>query len=169
MNLSDLKQPIPYQWKIQSSFTNKVACVAYIDARDVQNLLDKAVGPQNWKDTYFEIGGRLFCSLSIKMGDEWVSKCDTGEESQSSKDKGIVSDCFKRAAVKWGVGRFLYDLDIVYLPAQFTPIPGTNKKKTEVLHDLIKYPGVPSNLLQGNMVNQYKLTEYINFIRNKKG
>ena len=46
MNLKDLKKQIPYQWRVQSFSKNKAQaqCVAYIDARDVMNLLDEVVG-----------------------------------------------------------------------------------------------------------------------------
>ena len=49
MELKNLKKEIPYQWKIQSTpkewktesnSTKKGTCVAYIDARDVMDLLD---------------------------------------------------------------------------------------------------------------------------------
>ena len=29
-------------------------CVAYIDSRDVQKLLDEVVGAENWQDKYYE-------------------------------------------------------------------------------------------------------------------
>ena len=38
----------------------------------------------------------------------WLGNDNEGE-------KGEFSDAFKRAAVKWGVGRFLYDLGVKYL------------------------------------------------------
>src|SRR3546814_18448801 len=31
-----------------------------------------------------------------------------------SGEKGAISDAFKRCAVKWGVGRYLYDIDAVW-------------------------------------------------------
>ena len=44
-------------------------------------------------------------------------RMDCGTESSTEKEKGESSDSFKRASVNWGVGRFLYDLDIIRLPA----------------------------------------------------
>jgi len=122
MNLNELKKKIPYQWRVQSYSRNKpsASCVAYIDARDVMDLLDEVVGPENWKDEFQVINEQLFCTLSIKCGDEWVGKTDTGTESQTEKEKGLVSDAFKRAAVKWGIGRFLYSLDIKFINANET-------------------------------------------------
>jgi len=117
LDLNKLKDTITYQWRVQSFSKNKplCSCVAYIDARDVMDMLDKVVGAENWQDKYEVINKQLFCSLGIAVNGEWVWKQDTGTESQTEKEKGQVSDAFKRAAVKWGVGRFLYNLTIRYI------------------------------------------------------
>lgn len=119
MDFSKLKQTIPYQWRVQSFSKNKPlgSCVAYIDARDVMNLLDDVVGPEKWQDDYRVINNQLFAGIGIFTEAGWVWKWDTGTESQTEKEKGIVSDSFKRAAVKWGIGRFLYELEIRYVKA----------------------------------------------------
>lgn len=113
MNLKNLTKNIPYQWRVQSFQPSTAVCVAYIDSRDVQIILDEEIGPENWQCDYKEIKGNLFCGLGIRIGDQWVWKWDCGTESNTEKEKGEASDSFKRAAVKWGIGRFLYDLDIV--------------------------------------------------------
>lgn len=115
----NLKKQIPYQWRVQSFSKNKpsCSCVAYIDARDVMDLLDEVVGAENWQDKYEVVNGQLFCGIGINTELGWVWKWDTGTESQTEKEKGIVSDSFKRAAVKWGIGRFLYNLEIKYIDA----------------------------------------------------
>ena len=43
MDLEKLKQEIPFKWKIQSFNKDKTKAsnVAYIDARDVMNVLDE--------------------------------------------------------------------------------------------------------------------------------
>ena len=48
-NLKLLEEEIPCQWRVQSYSTNKPSaqCVAYIDARDVMDLIDKVVGKAN--------------------------------------------------------------------------------------------------------------------------
>lgn len=85
--------------------------LAYIDARNVMRRLDQVVGIENWQDEYTEVSGRLICKLSIRVGGEWVSKCDGAGDTKIEGDKGGISDAFKRAAVRFGVGRYLY-----YLP-----------------------------------------------------
>jgi hypothetical protein len=112
MELNELKKIMPYKFRVQQAKEWGAQCVAYIDSRDVQDLLDEVVGANNWQDKYYEVKGNLFCSIGIKCGDDWVYKTDCGSESNVEKQKGEASDAFKRAAVKWGIGRFLYSLGI---------------------------------------------------------
>ena len=122
MNLEDLKKELPYKWRVQSVRYGKATCVAYIDARDAQDLLDEVVGQDRWQSLFYEENGLLFCKVGIICNqreevpyterDLWVWKSDTGSESKVEKDKGHVSDAFKRACVSWGIGRFLYRLPI---------------------------------------------------------
>lgn len=140
-----LKFAIPYKWKIQSfnKAQTKASCVAYIDARDVMDLLDKAVGFDGWRDSYRREGDRLICKLELRIDNEWIAREDTGTESQSESEKGEFSDAFKRAAVKWGIGRFLYDLDIKWLDIKM------NGSYKEYYYN-------------GQKVNSSKLTEVFN-------
>ena len=144
--LEKLAAPIPYKWRVQSYSKNKpqATCVAYIDSRDVQNRLDEVCGV-HWQSDYKEIGGSLFGGIAIRVEDEWAWRWDCGTESIAEKAKGEASDAFKRSAVKWGVGRFLYDLKIQYVPA--------NEKKTGS-----NYPHCVDN--QGKKI--WDLTEHIN-------
>jgi hypothetical protein len=91
----------------------------YIDARTVMKVLDKSVGPENWQCEYKDIAGKVYCGIGIKCDyepyadgtprTEWVWKWDVGTETTFDEVKGEASDAFKRAAVKWGIGRFLYE------------------------------------------------------------
>jgi len=118
MNLNELKKEIPFKWRVQSANQYGASCVAYIDARQVQDLLDEVCGEHNWQCKYEEHKGNLFCSIGINIDDnpnDWVWKSDCGVESNVEKQKGEASDAFKRAAVMWGVGRFLYSMPIIKL------------------------------------------------------
>ncbi len=126
MKLDDLKKEIPYKWRTGPGGTQ----LAYIDARDAMDLLDEVVGPENWQDSYELVGDKIIAGLGIFVGDKWVWKYDTGTESNIEEEKGMFSDAFKRAAVKWGVGRFLYDID----PAK----PSFNEVKTQAKKDIKK-------------------------------
>lgn len=145
--IENLPDKLTHQWRVQSFSKNvaKAQCVAYIDARDVMRHLDECVGVGNWADEYYQVKNTLFCKIGINVGKEWVWKSDGGAETDIESEKGEASDAFKRAAVKWGVGRFLYDLDIKYVDA--------NEKKTSS-----NYPYVVDK--QGKRV--YDLTKYIN-------
>lgn len=122
MELNDLKKPFPeneVQWRIQASGLKKdgspwARAIAYIDSRSVQNRLDEVIGSANWSDSYVTIEGGFICTLSIKCG-EWVSKSDGAEATDIEGLKGGISDAFKRAAVKWGIGRYLYDMEPVFV------------------------------------------------------
>ena len=143
MELKDIKKQIPYRWKVQSfnKDQTKGSCVAYIDARDVMDLLDDVVGPSHWQDKYEFVGDKLIAGIGILTSEGWIWKYDTGTESATEGEKGIFSDAFKRAAVKWGIGRFLYDLDIKWIDIQ-------NKKPVDkngnIIWDLTKHFSVPS-------------------------
>lgn len=123
---ADLSAPFPpdaIHWRAQSVSRRddgaSALALAYIDARDVMDRLDAAVGPENWQDAYQETpNGRLICTLSIRVGEEWISKSDGAGNTDVEGDKGAISDALKRAAVKWGIGRYLYDLKDVWAPCE---------------------------------------------------
>ena len=85
-----------------------VSLLFYKDARVDQNILDEAVGPMNWQRMH----GRDNANCSVMIWDDqkkqWVSKEDTGTESNTEREKGLASDSFKRACFNWGIGRELY-------------------------------------------------------------
>lgn len=118
MNLNDLKKEIPFKWRVQSANQYGASCVAYIDSRQVQDLLDEVVGAYGWQTNFEEHKGNLFCNLGICVKGVWIWKSDCGTESQVEKQKGEASDAFKRAAVMWGIGRFLYSKKIIKLPVK---------------------------------------------------
>lgn len=109
--------PQHLKWKPQavSKDKTKALAVAYIDARIVMNRLDEVVGCWNWQDAYHHTpDGGVVCTLSVCFGGQWISKSDTGGESkqpgEDDKRKSAFSDALKRAAIKFGIGRYLYFL-----------------------------------------------------------
>lgn len=122
-----LSQPFDdVKWRLQSGNVNSRwgRCVAYIDSRQVMDRLDEVVGPENWCDQYHKEGDKWLCGISLRINDEWITKWDTGDESNTEGNKGQVSDSFKRAAVKWGIGRDLYAKDLVFVKVR----PNKNNK-----------------------------------------
>ena len=67
MKLEDLKREMPFKWRVQSANKWGASCVAYIDARDVQDLLDEVVGQANWQVKYEEHKNNMFCSIGINI------------------------------------------------------------------------------------------------------
>jgi hypothetical protein len=125
MDLKKLQQRILPRWRVQNFSKNypSAQCIAYIDARDAMRILDQVVGPGNWQDDYKMVGDTRFAGVGINVEGDWVWKWDTGSETSVEAEKGEVSDSFKRACVKWGIGRFLYEVE-----AQFVV---TNEVKRE--------------------------------------
>ena len=107
----------------------------HINARDVMFRLDSILGPLNWQDSYEEVLGRIICTIKVRIGDEWISKSDGAGDTKIEAEKGGISGAFKRAGVKWGVGRYLYYLNgAKKLPSWADPDSG---KWTDELADRI--------------------------------
>jgi hypothetical protein len=110
--------PKAISWRVGSTNADKTSglALAYIDARDVMKRLDSVLGFENWQDSYVEtVKGRIICTISIRVGNEWIAKSDGAGDTDVEGDKGAISDAFKRAAVKFGIGRYLYYLDSIWV------------------------------------------------------
>jgi hypothetical protein len=85
----------------------------YITARTVMNRLDDVLGPENWWDEYQPLEHSVICRLTIRLPDgATLTKSDAGGYAgmpdSGDDEKSGFSDAFKRAAVKFGIGRYLY-------------------------------------------------------------
>jgi hypothetical protein len=92
----------------------------YVDARSIDERLDDVVGPENWHITYRVVDPAAYaveCTLTV----HGISKSDVGYSNnpagtldksgrvlESEPLKAAYSDALKRAAVHWGIGRYLY-------------------------------------------------------------
>lgn len=85
----------------------KAQMLVYIDARDVQDRLDEVceLCGTHWQNDFKEIGGRLICNLTVGN----VQRTDGAGDTDFEAEKGGLSDAFKRSAVMFGVGRYLYN------------------------------------------------------------
>lgn len=84
----------------------------YITAAQAMNRLDEVLGPENWEDKYELCNMGAICTIKITLPDETVvAKQGFGggaDMADGSDDfKSVESDAFKRAATKFGVGRYL--------------------------------------------------------------
>jgi hypothetical protein len=85
----------------------------YVTARTVMNRLDDVLGPENWWDDFVPLEHSVICRLTIRLPDGTVlTKADAGGYAgmadPGDDDKSGFADAFKRAAVKFGVARYLY-------------------------------------------------------------
>ena len=107
--------PRAVKWKPQAVKGNRALALAYLDARSVQDRLDEVLGVEGWQDEYELLpDGSVVCKLTLHLGDRWVTKMDVGSPSEQPDSgdrlKAAFSDALKRAAVKFGIGRYLYRL-----------------------------------------------------------
>jgi hypothetical protein len=105
-------QPQAIDWRVGNTKADKTQgmALAYMDARAAMDRLDEVVGPANWQCQYTPAGPIMICAIGIKF-DDWVWKQDGAGATDIEGEKGALSDAFKRAAVRWGVGRYLYDIE----------------------------------------------------------
>lgn len=85
----------------------------YVTARTIMNRMDDVLGPENWWDDFVPLEHSVICRLTIRLPDGTVlTKSDAGGYAgmadPGDDDKSGFADAFKRAAVKFGVGRYLY-------------------------------------------------------------
>ena len=106
VDLTKLASPTP-ESEIKTR-TQAGVKISYVDARFCMDRLDEVCGLGGWSCDYKEVRGLMMCGVSILVDGNWITKWDTGTEANFEKDKSIVSDSFKRACVKWGIGRDLY-------------------------------------------------------------
>lgn len=143
MDLKLLREPFPeadIEWRPQRSgmsFKGEpyAMVLAYVTNRAVMDRLDEVCGPGNWKNEFKSSpNGGLICKLSVKIDDEWVGKEDGAENTKVEAVKGGLSGAMKRAAVQWGIGRYLYKL-----PATFGRFHDYGKIKIKIDNKWYKY------------------------------
>ena len=124
VDLTKLAEPFPaadIEWRTARAGLGKdgvfALVVAYITARAIQQRLDDVCGPENWqlesplslrvndKTNAFAVG------ISIRVGEEWITKWDVSEPTNIEAAKGGFSGAMKRAGAQWGIGRYLYHLE----------------------------------------------------------
>lgn len=95
-----------------------LSLLLYKDARCDMNILDETVGAYNWQRKH----SRDNANCSVEIWDEekgqWITKEDTGTESNTEAAKGLASDSFKRACFNWGIGRELYTAPFIWIKAE---------------------------------------------------
>ena len=85
--------------RIQSCTQKGAILLLYKDARCDMNILDETVGPMNWQREHTRDNKNCIVSIYNEKIGYWVSKEDTGTESNTEQEKGLASDSFKRACL----------------------------------------------------------------------
>lgn len=101
--------------RVQKVRGDGLSLLLYKDARCDQNILDETVGPLNWQKSYSRDNANCTVSIWDDQKKMWISKEDTGTESNTEKEKGLASDSFKRACFNWGIGRELYTAPFIWI------------------------------------------------------
>lgn len=122
--LADKFDPQDLEWRVQQAGIGGggkpwAMVIPYITNRAIQQRLDDVVGAGNWKDEYKSspCNTGYLCGISIKVNEEWVTKWDGSVFEGNGGIDAVKSTCStseKRTGVKWGIGRYLYQLEVTF-------------------------------------------------------
>lgn len=143
--LEELAKPFDesvIEWRAGATNQDKTRALAlaYAPARVYMDRLDEVMGA-DWQDEY-KTGpdGGVICGVSLFIDGQWVTRWDGAENTDFESIKGGLSDAFKRACVKWGIGRYLYSIEAQWVACEQrgktvvlkeTPSLGGQKKRAE--------------------------------------
>lgn len=114
----------PFRWSElehrqqgKPSAKGNLQILTYVQRKAIIDRLDEVVGPDCWQDAYevWTGGDSAKCMLSLFIGDRWVCKQDAADQTDIEAVKGGITNAFKRAASKWGIGLYLYDFPAVWI------------------------------------------------------
>jgi hypothetical protein len=134
------------EWRLQQAGEKNgriwALCVPYVTNRAIQQRLDEVMGPGNWKNEFAKgPEGGVLCGISLRVGEEWVTKWDGAENTDIEGVKGGLSGAMKRAAVQWGIGRYLYGLEDVFAQvSEHGKLRGRTKQGTDFRWDPPRLP-----------------------------
>ena len=109
------------EWRVSVTTRDKDRglAVPYVTNRAIQNRLDDTVGIDGWQNQFvpWKEGKAQLCGISIYFGQQklWLTKWDGADDSDFESVKGGLSDSMKRAAVEWGIGRYLYGMTQIWV------------------------------------------------------
>ncbi|WP_414039423.1 Rad52/Rad22 family DNA repair protein [Acidithiobacillus sp. M4-SHS-6] len=122
-----LKAPFPLaeiRWRVgfRNSNNTRGSALAYVDARTVMERLDEVLGTDGWASEITPIssgdgfvGAKCRLTLFLEAGEVWREDFGAVPESGQEPLKSAASDAFKRAAVQFGIGRYLYELPTTWV------------------------------------------------------
>lgn len=167
MDFSKLAEPFKesdIEWRVQSCRNSDkgpwARVLAYVTNRAIQNRLDEVCTPAGWQNEYRQAPcGGVMCGISILYNGQWITKWDGADNTDIEQVKGGLSDSMKRAAVQWGIGRYLYKLD-----ADYAVISDKGKYYHDDKKQGIKFrwnpPKLPSWALPSEQVKHNQIDEH---------
>lgn len=179
MDIKNLQDEFPQDaldWRVQRSWMKDgkpwAVIVPYIDSRVIMNRLDDVCGPAGWQNTYNpDFAGGILCGIGIKIDNEWVWKYDGAEiapeddspNPEKSKNridpiKSSFTNAFKRAAVQWGIGRYIYKI-----PSSFAVFGEKGKNTAKIKDTLYRWdaPVLPTQKPQNNSTTNKTPGDYV--------
>ena len=107
----DLAMPFD-DWEVKS-MERGTTMILFVSATTVMNRLDEVVGPASWTASYQQLARGIQCKLTITLpSGEQVAREDCGGyhgmNDPGDDEKSGFSDALKRAAMNFGVGRYLW-------------------------------------------------------------
>jgi hypothetical protein len=178
-----LRRPFPESsiefvvtWTYGDDYNSAILGVApYIKREAVIVRLDHVVGPESWKNEISPQAYGLYNGISIRNGDDWITKFDGSEMSADGGRidavKSVSTFSLRRSAELWGIGRYLKDIpelfavkrpDNEYDAHEKSQVKPRNGKPFNVRWD---HPMIPKEFLPKYMTpEQYytlsRLTKY---------
>ena len=103
--------------RVAHSVGDKKCHLLYISSRAVTKYLDEWVGWNNWTTEFYPVNNQIVGKMGIwdETKNMWIWKSDVGSESNIEAEKGLISDCYKRLLVRFGVTE-LYSAPDILLP-----------------------------------------------------
>lgn len=105
----------------------------YKTARADYTLLTEEYGDL-WQNDFKVIDGKMYGGIGVfnKELNQWIWRWDCGTESNTEAEKGQASDCFKRAAFKFGSGIELYSTPFIWISAEKCPVVKNEKGRYQI-------------------------------------
>ncbi len=165
-----LKQPFDFEdleWRVQQSGMSGsgkpwAMVLVYVTNRAVMDRLDETFGIGGWKNEFLplpnSLGEGALCGISVKINGEWIAKFDGADNTAVESTKGGLSGAMKRAAVQWGIGRYLYDIEEMWAVCSLVKETGWNRAKLK--DQTIFYwqpPELPKKFLPQNDITKTQI------------
>ena len=140
--LAEPFEPCDIEWRVMRSGVGAnnipwVIATPYITARAVQNRLDEVLGVFGWSNKHrmTQDGKGYVCTITAESNGKQVIKEDGAElvtKGNIDAVKTAMSNAFKRTAVLFGIGRYLYGIEEMFAKVSLV------SSRREAIHNFIQ-------------------------------